>query len=632
MDIVCDSCGAAHHIDPPAWVVASGRAFRFRCSACGHSQMVQPTTATGNPIRPREAAPPAPAPSSATEPKDDAAPVYLKQDGKVYLVRDWATLQRWIMERRVGREDLVSEGGVRWEPVGSRADLGTFFAAIEQPAEAEDPRVGPGTRALPFEDGADTNSGPDAWSPGGDDLTDGVPLGLPPLPTDERPTTPPRWMDALATPAPAPLAAPKPAAPVAPPAAPIAAPARPEPAPDVAPPALITPPATPVRESNAVDLAYASATPTGAPTSPAPLSSPTYYDLEPIDFEEAPAQSGAFNPPPEMEPLSFGGYEDLELPPVPRGMGIEEPSPAIPRAPTASPSDVTEPVAPPRATVSLPPEAPTEPHAPARAISLPPGTAGGDGFDEHFTDDDWPVVVKPSPLPYVLGAAALVLLLGVGGWWWTTRTGPVAPPPTPAATAPAATAPKPVPAPAAPAPVPAPAPAAEPPPMDPAAPVPTPATAAAPPPAPTPAAPTAPAPAPKAAAPAAPAPAPAPPPKPTPPAAPPAAPAVAKPAPAPAPAAAPPPAPAGDAKALIDKGWAAIDSGKVSDAERLFKSALAASPSSAAAAYGYGYALIESGRADEAAQYLCRALSNNPTTEDRREIEGVLRSKSLTCP
>jgi hypothetical protein len=601
--------------------------------------MVQPTTATGNPIRPREAAPPpAPAPLPS-EPKDDAAPVYLKQDGKVYLVRDWATLQRWIMERRVGREDLVSEGGVRWEPVGSRADLGTFFAAIEQPSEADDARVGPGSRALPFEDGADTSSGPDAWSPGGDDLTDGVPLGLPPLPTDERPTTPPRWMDALATPAPAPVAAPKAAPPASPVVAPAAPVAPPTPAPDVAPPALITPPATPLRESTAVDLAFASATPTGAPTSPAPLSSPTYYDLEPIEFEEAPVTSGAFNPPPEMEPMSFGGYDELELPPLPRAMGIEEPSPAITRpTATASPSDVTEPVAPQRATSSLPPEAPTEPHAPARAISLPPGESSSEGFDEHFTDDDWPVVVKPSPLPYVLGAAALVLVLGIGGWWWTTRA-PTAPPPTTAATAPAP-APKPIPAPAPPPTPPEPTPAA----TEPAMPAPGPAAApaatapaatapAATAPATTaPAAPAAAAPVPAAPAPTttakAPAPAPAPPPKP---AGPPPAPATVKaPAPAPAPAAAP--APTGDATALINKGWAAIDSGKVSDAERLFKSALAAAPGSAAAAYGYGYALIEAGRADEAAQYLCRALSNNPSTEDRREIEGVLRSKSLTCP
>ncbi len=43
MKIQCENCATQHELDPPAWVVSSGRAFRFRCSSCGHSQSVQPT-------------------------------------------------------------------------------------------------------------------------------------------------------------------------------------------------------------------------------------------------------------------------------------------------------------------------------------------------------------------------------------------------------------------------------------------------------------------------------------------------------------------------------------------------------------------------------------------------------------
>lgn len=42
--IVCENCASTHDLDPPAWVVSSGRAFRFRCAACGHAQMVPPPT------------------------------------------------------------------------------------------------------------------------------------------------------------------------------------------------------------------------------------------------------------------------------------------------------------------------------------------------------------------------------------------------------------------------------------------------------------------------------------------------------------------------------------------------------------------------------------------------------------
>ena len=44
MQIQCENCGVEHELEPPSWVISSGRAFRFRCSSCGHSQSVQPPT------------------------------------------------------------------------------------------------------------------------------------------------------------------------------------------------------------------------------------------------------------------------------------------------------------------------------------------------------------------------------------------------------------------------------------------------------------------------------------------------------------------------------------------------------------------------------------------------------------
>ena len=63
----------------------------------------------------------------------------IKQEGKVYHVRDSATVQRWIVERRVLRDDLISTGGSVWEPVGQHPDLEVFFQMVERLEQLEQP-------------------------------------------------------------------------------------------------------------------------------------------------------------------------------------------------------------------------------------------------------------------------------------------------------------------------------------------------------------------------------------------------------------------------------------------------------------------------------------------------------------
>ena len=106
--------------------------------------------------------------------------MFLKQDGKVYLVRDWATLQRWIMEHRVGRDDIVSEGG-NWDRVGGRPELGSFFAAMEKIEAAELAGIGLAAETQ-LDDPPTSEAG--AFSRL-DESTEGVPMGLPHLATEE---------------------------------------------------------------------------------------------------------------------------------------------------------------------------------------------------------------------------------------------------------------------------------------------------------------------------------------------------------------------------------------------------------------------------------------------------------------
>ena len=85
-------------------------------------------------------------PEEAPEAKPEG--ILLKQDGKVYHVRNLATIQRWIVERRVIREDLVSSGGLNWEPVGQHPNLGVFFQMVERLDDLE--QRSPGHRVRPL--------------------------------------------------------------------------------------------------------------------------------------------------------------------------------------------------------------------------------------------------------------------------------------------------------------------------------------------------------------------------------------------------------------------------------------------------------------------------------------------------
>jgi len=131
--LTCSECGTENPL--PRWVFASNRSFRFRCRACGVSQRgrlaADPFPATVG----DEGAPVITGYRDATvkPAKDDAEPteLYLDQDGRTYVVKDMTTLRRWVEERRVGGDDLLSEGGVGWVPLKERPELSDLFRSAE---------------------------------------------------------------------------------------------------------------------------------------------------------------------------------------------------------------------------------------------------------------------------------------------------------------------------------------------------------------------------------------------------------------------------------------------------------------------------------------------------------------------
>jgi hypothetical protein len=106
------------------------------------------------PIEPPSRLVPEPRPVGITEPVE-----MLRVSGDVYSVPDSATLQRWILERRVSPEDMVSQHGMRWVAIGDRPEFALFFQAADrlaadpQPLDDLDPELeAPRRRELPMAD------------------------------------------------------------------------------------------------------------------------------------------------------------------------------------------------------------------------------------------------------------------------------------------------------------------------------------------------------------------------------------------------------------------------------------------------------------------------------------------------
>ncbi|MGO9830494.1 MAG: zinc-ribbon domain-containing protein [Myxococcaceae bacterium] len=121
MEVHCERCGTSYSLDE-ARLGAAGA--RVRCARCGEVFLVQ---------RPAEGTV-----AGASAPSRPAAPEGLRRewrvrrrDGSLSMLRELTTLQRWIVEGKLSREDEVGLDGENWRPLGSIADLQLFFSAAD---------------------------------------------------------------------------------------------------------------------------------------------------------------------------------------------------------------------------------------------------------------------------------------------------------------------------------------------------------------------------------------------------------------------------------------------------------------------------------------------------------------------
>lgn len=162
MDVRCEKCDTTYELDDSR-VTDAG--VNVRCSNCGNLFRVRrrgpvtremPRLRSGIATQPAgsSATPETARPLSSGGPLTSGAPfrdrlwyLRLRHSKEVLRFRDLTMLRRWILEKRVSREDDVSRGGSKWRRLGTIVELEAFFHQAEQ-TERTQLRSGRGGQVL----------------------------------------------------------------------------------------------------------------------------------------------------------------------------------------------------------------------------------------------------------------------------------------------------------------------------------------------------------------------------------------------------------------------------------------------------------------------------------------------------
>jgi predicted Zn finger-like uncharacterized protein len=135
MEVRCDHCQSECKLDEGA---TPGSRTSVKCNDCGHIIVLEPKTP----------APEGPKNGPATPPPDVVEWLVETSNGRSLRSPDLATLHRWIIERRVTREDRISRDGKSWQRVGELPDLVPFFDIVDSAERARRADT-PGPTMLP---------------------------------------------------------------------------------------------------------------------------------------------------------------------------------------------------------------------------------------------------------------------------------------------------------------------------------------------------------------------------------------------------------------------------------------------------------------------------------------------------
>src|SRR5215470_12676966 len=125
MDVRCERCKTLYELDD-ARVSEAGTT--VRCTTCGHVfrvrkkvlLMTEPVGAGGE--------------STAVPPPVSEKPAWRVRSpsGRVIAFRELTSMQKWIVERKFGRDDEISLHGDHWKRLGDIAELQPFFLLLDE--------------------------------------------------------------------------------------------------------------------------------------------------------------------------------------------------------------------------------------------------------------------------------------------------------------------------------------------------------------------------------------------------------------------------------------------------------------------------------------------------------------------
>ena len=176
VEVHCERCGTSYSFEESR---LGEDGARVRCARCGHVFLVPKA----------QAAAPAPGRPPGGESLRREWRVR-RRDGSVSILRELTTLQRWIVEGTLGREDEIGLDGETWRVLGTIPDLGPFFAAADARAQV----------AVLEAELARLRAQPPAGAPGADVPGPAEPSGPSAVPPVSEPTRPrPRTLTTPAT-------------------------------------------------------------------------------------------------------------------------------------------------------------------------------------------------------------------------------------------------------------------------------------------------------------------------------------------------------------------------------------------------------------------------------------------------
>src|SRR5690242_4112839 len=149
MDVRCDRCKTEYEFDD-ARITEAG--VTVKCTTCGHVFKVKKKALVVTvPVKPGEmeqahaplTTPLGSAPMSPSGAMDRPSGEKAKEwkvrqaNGNVFTFKELTTLQKWIVERKVSREDEISLTGESWKRLGNIAELASFFQVVEDAQKAQ---------------------------------------------------------------------------------------------------------------------------------------------------------------------------------------------------------------------------------------------------------------------------------------------------------------------------------------------------------------------------------------------------------------------------------------------------------------------------------------------------------------